>query len=89
MTSAAAPIPPEMWSQPAYVERQIALIEEALTGVLFGDYSVSVQTEPGAPIWGNLAMHINVVINAARNATAHIISQGVDDGRGSMPWDQP
>ncbi len=70
MTSAAAPIPPEMWSQPAYVERQIALIEEALTGVLFGDYSVSVQTEPGAPIWGNLAMHINVVINAARNAIA-------------------
>jgi signal transduction histidine kinase/CheY-like chemotaxis protein len=36
--------------------------------VLFGDYSVVVKTENGAPIWGYLAMHINVVINAARNA---------------------
>ena len=28
-------------------------------------------------------------LNAARNATAHIISEGVDDGQESMPWDQP
>jgi PAS domain S-box-containing protein len=65
-----AELPPEVWSHPDYVRRQIELIQERLTEVLFGDYSVVIQTEPGAPIWGNLAMHINVVINAARNAIA-------------------
>ncbi|WP_257751259.1 hypothetical protein [Pimelobacter simplex] len=29
------------------------------------------------------------LVRAARNATAHIISQGVDDGQESMPWDRP
>ena len=36
-----------------------------------------------------LAVDLHKHLNAARNATAHIISQGVDDGHGSMPWDQP
>lgn len=68
--SEVAELPPEVWSHPDYVRRQIELIQERLTEVLFGDYSVVIQTEPGSPIWGNLAMHINVVINGARNAIA-------------------
>jgi putative methionine-R-sulfoxide reductase with GAF domain len=67
---ASAALEPDRWCEPAYVQRQIELIEEALTRVLFGDYAVVVRTEPGAPVWGNLAMHVNVVINAARNAIA-------------------
>lgn len=63
-------LPPEVWSHPDYVRRQIELLQDGLTQVLFGDYSVVVQTEGGATIWGNLAMHINVVINATRNAIA-------------------
>ncbi|HRI98445.1 MAG TPA: hypothetical protein PLZ93_22660 [Nocardioides sp.] len=35
-----------------------------------------------------LAVDLHKYLNAARNATAHIISQGVDDGKESMPWDQ-
>lgn len=29
------------------------------------------------------------LVRAARNATAHITSQGVDDGQESMSWDRP
>ena len=58
------------WSSPEYVKRQIDLLQDGLTQVLFDDYSVVIKTEPGDPIWGNLAMHINVAINAARNAIA-------------------
>lgn len=36
-----------------------------------------------------LAVDLHKHLDAARNATAHIISQGVDDGQESMPWDQP
>lgn len=36
-----------------------------------------------------LAVDLHKHLNAARNATAHIISHGVDDGQESMPWDQP
>lgn len=37
----------------------------------------------------SLAVDLHKQLNAARNATAHLISQGVDDGQESMPWDQP
>jgi hypothetical protein len=37
----------------------------------------------------NLAVDLQKHLNAARNATAHIISHGVDDGQESMPWDRP
>jgi signal transduction histidine kinase len=70
VTPEISEIPPEVWSSPDYVSKQIELIQEGLTQVLFGDYSVVVRTEGGDPIWGNLAMHINVVINAVRNAIA-------------------
>ncbi len=36
-----------------------------------------------------LAVDLHKHLDAARNATAHIISQGVDDGLESMPWDRP
>ena len=36
-----------------------------------------------------LAVDLHKHLDAARNATAHIISQGVDDGQESMTWDQP
>lgn len=36
-----------------------------------------------------LVVDLHKHLDAARNATAHIISQGVDDGQESMPWDQP
>lgn len=36
-----------------------------------------------------IAVDLHKHLNAAWNATAHIISQGVDDGQESMPWDQP
>lgn len=36
-----------------------------------------------------LALDLHKHLDAARNATAHIIRHGVDDGQESMPWDQP
>ena len=60
----------EVWFKPEYVKRQIELIQDGLTQVLFDDYSVVIHTDSGDPVWGNLAMHINVAINAARNAIA-------------------
>lgn len=35
-----------------------------------------------------LAVDLHKHLDAARDAAAHIISQGVDDGQESMPWDQ-
>ena len=61
---------PDTSSDENHVHRQIKRIEECLTKVLFGDYTAVVRMEGGDPIWGNLAMHINVAINAARNAIA-------------------
>ena len=61
---------PETSPDQEYVRRQMRRIEECLTKVLFGDYTVVVRMEEGDPQWGNLAMHINVAINAARNAIA-------------------
>lgn len=36
-----------------------------------------------------LAVDLHKHLDAARNATARIISQGVDYGQESMPWDKP
>ena len=36
-----------------------------------------------------LAVDLHKHLNAARNATAHIISQDADDGHETMSWDQP
>ena len=35
------------------------------------------------------AVDLHKLLDAAHQATAHIISDGVDDGQESMPWDQP
>lgn len=53
---------------PERVREQVRRIEHGLTRVLFGDYTAVISLEDPEPLWGNLAMHINVVINAARNA---------------------
>lgn len=53
-----------------YVRRQIREIERGLTKVLFGDFNAVVSLAHADPMWGTLAMHVNVVINAARNAIA-------------------
>ncbi|MCR9246341.1 MAG: HAMP domain-containing histidine kinase [bacterium] len=50
------------------VRDYIRQIESGLTKVLFGDYTAVIKLEDADPMWGNLAMHVNVVINAARNA---------------------
>ncbi|MCA8949348.1 MAG: HAMP domain-containing histidine kinase [Planctomycetes bacterium] len=60
---------PDGYSSEA-VRRHIRRIESGLTRVLFGDYTAVVSLEDADPMWGNLAMHVNVVINAARNAIA-------------------
>lgn len=52
------------------VREQMRQIEAGLTKVLFGDYTAVISLEEADPMWGNLAMHVNVVINAARNAIA-------------------
>ncbi len=52
------------------VRSNIRQIESGLTKVLFGDYTAVVSLDDANPMWGNLAMHVNVVINAARNAIA-------------------
>ena len=62
--------PTQRWSAPGDVQRKIRIIEACLTKVLFDDYTAVVRIDDGDPIWGNLAMHINVAINAARNAIA-------------------
>ena len=56
-------------------------------GVGPGDGSRSCSAPPGRGPRprGGPPQHLS----AARNATAHIISQGVDDGQDSMTWDQP
>jgi hypothetical protein len=36
-----------------------------------------------------LAVDLHKRLDAARNATAHVMSQGVDDGQVSMPSDRP
>ena len=51
-----------------YVRDKIYVIEECLTRVLFGDYSALVQMDDADPLWGNLAMHINVALRAAHTA---------------------
>jgi hypothetical protein len=35
------------------------------------------------------AVDLHKLLDSAHQATAHIISDGVDDGQESMPWDRP
>lgn len=58
-------------SSPAYSEEfvrdQVRHIEECLARALAGDFE-AVRLPEGDTMWGNLAMHVNVVIHATRAA---------------------
>jgi hypothetical protein len=73
-------------------------LEQALASQVLSMDSMTDESDPSMAIGvarlhleeaRGLAVDLHKHLNAARNATAHIISQGVDDGRDSMPWDQP
>ncbi|MCA8949347.1 MAG: hypothetical protein KDE27_07580 [Planctomycetes bacterium] len=50
-----------------YVRRQIEQIEAGLQRALAGDFR-AIRLDDADPLWGGFAMHVNVVINAARTA---------------------
>ena len=52
----------------AYAKRQIETITEALTEVMFGNFTVVARTSEPDNTFGYLCAMINVAINAARNA---------------------
>lgn len=52
----------------AKVRADVEALSEGLTRVLFGDYDVQLESVSGDPLFGQLAMVSNVVINSARNA---------------------
>ncbi|HEY4049189.1 MAG TPA: sigma 54-interacting transcriptional regulator, partial [Acidobacteriaceae bacterium] len=52
----------------AYVREQIQSLTEALTRVMFGDFSVVARTHGPDEAFGYLCVMINIAINAARNA---------------------
>ena len=73
-------------------------LEQALAGQVLSMDSMTDESDPAIAIGvarlhleeaRGLAVDLHKHLNAARNATAHIISQGVEDGQESMPWDQP
>ena len=73
-------------------------LEQALANQVLSMDSMTDESDPSMAI-GVARLHLEEArviavdvhkhLNAARNATAHIISHGVDDGQESMPWDQP
>jgi hypothetical protein len=73
-------------------------LEQALTDQVLSMDSMTDESDPAMAIGvarlhleeaRGLAVDLHKHLNAARNATAHIISQGVDDGQESMPWGRP
>jgi len=73
-------------------------LEQALASQELSMDSMTDESDPSMAIGvarlhleeaGGIAVDLHKHLNAARNATAHIISNGVDDGQDSMPWDQP
>lgn len=73
-------------------------LEQALANQVLSMDSRTDESDPSTAIGGarlhleemhGLAVDVHKHLNAARSATAHIISQGVADGRESMTWDKP
>jgi len=60
--------PPSNPDYPAYVRGQIRSLTEALTRVMFGDFTAVAQTQEPDQDFGYLCLMVNVAINAARNA---------------------
>jgi len=59
--------PPSGPDYPAYVRGQIQSLTEALTKVMFGDFTTVARTQEPDEAFGYLCAMINVAINAARN----------------------
>lgn len=83
---------PQTWSQLS------TTLEHALAHQVLSMDAMTDETNPAMAIGvarlhleeaRGLAVDLHKHLDAARNATAHVISQGVDDGDESMPWDQP
>ena len=83
---------------PQAVSQLSSTLEQALATQWLSMDSTTDESDPAMAIGvarhhleeaRGLAVDLHKHLNAARNATAHIISQGVDDGQESMPWDQP
>lgn len=73
-------------------------LEQAVTHQVLSMDSMTDESDPAMAIGvarlvleeaRGLAVDLHKHLNAARNATAHIISQGADEGQESMSWDQP
>ncbi|GAB6986633.1 hypothetical protein [Nocardioides pyridinolyticus] len=73
-------------------------LEQALTHQVLSLDSMTDESDPAMAIGvarlhleeaRGLAVNLHKHLNAARNATAHIISQGVDDVQESMSWQEP
>ena len=73
-------------------------LEQALANLVLSMDSMTDESDPSMAIGvarlhleeaRGLAVDLHKHLNAARNATAHIISSGVDDGQETMPWDAP
>ena len=73
-------------------------LEQALADQVLSMDSMTDESDPAMAIGvarlhleeaRELAVDLHKHLNAARNATAHIISEGIDDGQESVPWDQP
>ncbi|MDP3740425.1 MAG: PAS domain-containing protein [Hyphomonadaceae bacterium] len=59
---------------PAYVRGQIQSLAEALTKVMFGDFTAVAHTQEPDEAFGYLCVMINVAINAARNSREELSS---------------
>ncbi|MDG2149527.1 MAG: hypothetical protein P8N09_08385, partial [Planctomycetota bacterium] len=51
-----------------HVERQVLALSRGLAKAMFGDGSVKVQSEDADPMFGKLAMQINVLLRSERSA---------------------
>jgi hypothetical protein len=83
---------------PQAVSQLSSRLEQALSSQVLSMDAMTDESDPAMAIGvarlhleeaRGLAVDLHKHLNAARDATAHIISQGVDDGQESMPWDQP
>lgn len=61
---------PDERSYREHVRSEVEHLADGLTRVLFGDYDTVLRARSADPLFGNLAMLGNVVINSARNAIA-------------------
>lgn len=83
---------------PQAISQLSSMLEQALADQVLSMDAMTDESDPAMAIRvarlhleeaRGLAVDLHKHLNAVRNTTAHIISQGVDDGQESMPWDQP